>query len=577
MKVCQLFLLLFILYLTPCLSEIKSNSGDFEAIVSFLQTHSETQAKQSYDLYAQRVTKMRRKKEIIIRKVYEISPIVGEILALANVEKIDLILNRFFIMRESDLLRKHIIMWDANSDYVSNSAKVLLNLLLCNNKFNKLRCILNLLMEGLCMGDDRSIRIFKEIVVTVIVDTILKTKFLYFKDLKAKFNLIRIFNKPLHFTPVTKLKFVEKMMLSDKLKEMLTFIIMRLKNNEAIEVEMDLKLHENPKVFANNTRLFDFSPNQENQLTKKSPEEKQEELQEEIEKSLTFTGKENLPAIKTTLSRAEARKILDNIKSYSTASDMRFKETNLINGQEMEYSEVNFIDPQHLDISKSQKLKLSEIKEQLKNEYTDFLYNQTTSSMPQIEEVLPHYQVGLNQRSIFPKYRKHLSNLIRLNELLDEFPPGSPKGSVDVSTPVKKVIQTKTTITKEVAPGINVSMQFKQKDKSKFRFKAQNKITNAAQLTTKDLNFAEKSFEQLTGLQSPNNYNKPDFLNANNYNDQTKQMIIDKSQNSQEIKDLVSDKNIKVVFPKEIHSTYQVEKKGMKTVEINKNSKYFLT
>ena len=36
---------------------------------------------------------------------------------------------------------------------------------------------------------------------------------------------------------------------------MLTFIIMRLKNNEVIELDMHLKLHENPKVFANDTRL----------------------------------------------------------------------------------------------------------------------------------------------------------------------------------------------------------------------------------------------------------------------------------------------------------------------------------
>ena len=230
MKVYQVMLIFFILYVTPCNSTLANLQDEFDGLVNFLETNSESKVKQSYDLYLNRIMKMRRKKEIIIRKVYEISPIVGELLALSNVEKIDLIINRFFIMRERDLLKKHIIMWDADSNYLDHSSKVLLNILLCNNKFNRLRCILNLLMEGLCSGDDRSIRIFKEIVVTVIIDTLLKTNFAFFNDLKAKFNLVRIFNKPLRFKPIIKLKFIEKMKISDKLKEIMTFMIMRLKN-----------------------------------------------------------------------------------------------------------------------------------------------------------------------------------------------------------------------------------------------------------------------------------------------------------------------------------------------------------
>ena len=35
------------------------------------------------------------------------------------------------------------------------------------------------------------------------------------------------------------------------------------------------------------------------------------------------------------------------------------------------------------------------------------------------------------------------------------------------------------------------------------------------------------------------------------------------------------DKHIKVMFPKEIHSVYQVSRKGSKEVEINKNSKKY--
>jgi hypothetical protein len=639
MKVYQLLLIIFILYVTPCNSTLANLQDEFDGIVNFLETNSESKVKQSYDLYLTRIMKMRRKKEIIIRKVYEISPIVGELLALSNVEKIDLIVNRFFIMRERDLLKKHIIMWDADSNYLDHSSKVLLNLLLCNNKFNRLRCILNLLMEGLCAGDDRSIKIFKEIVVTVIIDTVLKTNFANFNDLKAKFNLVRIFNKPLHFKPIIKIKFIEKMMISDKLKEILTFMIMRLKTNEDIEIEMDTRLHKIPTPFANNTRLFNFNPSEENIMSKFSPEEKQEVLQREIDQSLEndskMASKSPLPAHRQTLTRTEAKDLLEHLKSYSSYTSMRFKEKILLENENKEqtftYSEIISLDPNTLDIPKSQKLKLSDIKEQLKNEYTDYLLNTTSSSMPQLEEVKPNYQIGLSERSIFTKYRKHIMNLIRLNELLDEFPPNTLKGSVSLISPNRKVLSTKTTIMKEIAPGVKVSMQFKQKDnmseikkessglfgvdvnqpnrfsKGKFRFKSMSSSNSfsSMNLMTKDEDFAEKSFEELTGMSKPNsnNYNKPENdqqSNSNNFNDDTQtpqtpdylqpnknnynaddqsinQQIINHSGNSQEIKDIINksnskNSNIKILYPKEIHSQYYIKKKGTKTIEINKNS-----
>jgi len=635
MKVYQVMLIFFILYVTPCNSTLANLQDEFDGLVNFLETNSESKVKQSYDLYLNRIMKMRRKKEIIIRKVYEISPIVGELLALSNVEKIDLIINRFFIMRERDLLKKHIIMWDADSNYLDHSSKVLLNILLCNNKFNRLRCILNLLMEGLCSGDDRSIRIFKEIVVTVIIDTLLKTNFAFFNDLKAKFNLVRIFNKPLRFKPIIKLKFIEKMKISDKLKEIMTFMIMRLKTNEDIEVELDTRIHQNPTPFANNTRLYNFNPSGENLMTKLSPEEKQEVIQREIDQSiqnnLSANSNPPSPAHRQTLSRSEAKDLLEHLKSYSSFTPMRFKEKILLENENKEqtftYSEIISLDPNSLDIPKSQKLKLSDIKEQLKNDYTDFLLNTTSSSMPQLEEVQPNYQVGLNERSIFTKYRKHIMNLIMLNQLLDEFPPTTIKGSVNLISPNRKVLHSKTTIMKEIAPGVKVSMQFKQTDdmrqrnkesngllgvdlnqpnrfsKGKFRFKSLSGISNSfssMNSMTKDEEFAEKSFIELTGFSKPsnNNYNKPDDIqSSNNFNDDSKtsqnlppsnnynaddesinNQIINHSQNSEEIKEIINkskskNSNIKILYPKEIHSQYYIKKKGTKTIEINKNSK----
>jgi len=184
-----------------------------------------------------RKTKMRMKKAIIINKVFDLVPLVGEILALVNIERINLLMCKSFILKEINLLKKYLIMWDANNNFLYHSAKVLFILLTCNNDRNKLRFLLNELMEGLCKGDDRSIRIFKEIVITVLIDALLKTRFYYYDDIQAKFNLVRVFNKEgFHFRSIVKLKFVEAMKIPDDIKEKLTFIIMRLDSQTASNI-----------------------------------------------------------------------------------------------------------------------------------------------------------------------------------------------------------------------------------------------------------------------------------------------------------------------------------------------------
>jgi hypothetical protein len=178
--------------------------------------------------YLDRKAKMRVKKGLIINKVYDLVPLIGEVLALVNIDRINLLLCKSFILKEINLLKKYLIMWDANSNFVYHSAKVLFTMLTCNNGQNVIRQILNELMEGLCKGDTRSIQIFKEIVVTFLIDIFIKTKFYYFDDNQAKFNLVRVFNKGFAFRSITKLKFVEEMKITNETKEKLTFIIMKL-------------------------------------------------------------------------------------------------------------------------------------------------------------------------------------------------------------------------------------------------------------------------------------------------------------------------------------------------------------
>merc|ERR1711957_237529 len=102
---------------------------------------------------------------------------------------------------------------------------------------------------------------------------------------------------------------------------------------------------------------------------------------------------------------------------------------------EIEYLETKMIDPKHLPYDQKQKIKLSEIKEQIKSEYNQMLYNMTYMPMPELEEYIPHYQVGVSKRTIYPKYKKHLENVLKLNVLLDQFPIYLPRGAIDVSSP----------------------------------------------------------------------------------------------------------------------------------------------
>ena len=640
-------------------------------------------------------------------------PLLGEILALADVEKINLIINRFFIIRETELLAKFITMWDTNVNFTNHSAKVLLNLLLCNNRFNKLRCILNLLMEGLCKGDPRSMRIFKEIILTVIIDTIMKTNFRQFNDMQAKFNLIRVFNVGFLFSPIIKIQFLEKMLISEKLKELITFMILKLKSKEEIEILMDLNLHQPlpPMTNYNETKQDIIKPRfmdvgQKNKINKHNFDEfnlenllddenknknlPNEDIEEFIsinsdadpdyENEITLNETKNVNSLnlqnqkkktsnfsvinnnfillnknfsnKKTSSSKEVVEILKNLKLETEVKEnesifYKFKETKtnsklntlsykyLSDNSLILYSEPKLIDSQQLPYSDKQKIKLSDIKEQIKNEYNQMLYKMSYQPMPELDEYIPHYQVGINKRTIYPKYKMHLENLIKLNELLDELPITLPMGSIDVSSPkIKQSIEMPKpiVITKNVN-GVNISMQFKEKDNQKlnnseenknmnninsdYRFKSLMKAkisalasTNICLQITKGRDFANKSFEQLTNYKyDPNhkinkfninyrvkdnynsdannrdtNFNKDSNYNRDtNYNKETNynkdtniaEITDNASFNIPEIKNIVNNpnKDIKVLFPKEIHTKYQIKKQGTKTIEINQNSK----
>jgi hypothetical protein len=199
-------------------------------------------------LYFQRLAKIKKKKEIIINKVFNCISLLGETLAIASYNNNT---NQDFLDRESSLIKKYLILYNTDLALIDKSTQLFLNLILCNSA----RTILADMLEGLCVGDDRSIKIFMEIVRTVLIDSLLNKAELNSDDLNAKVILLRTLNKQFCFKTLTKIKFVENMLMLDVVKEKLIAIIWN--NDSNLNIENKIKLSEDS--IPNNNRSFHTS------------------------------------------------------------------------------------------------------------------------------------------------------------------------------------------------------------------------------------------------------------------------------------------------------------------------------
>ena len=179
-----------------------------------------------------RQKKLKSKKEVIINRVFDKTPLIGEVLGIANSQDNFKYAIVAFSRRESGLLKKYIIMYDSKCEYVDEAAELLLNLILCNNDENHVRYLLNEMLEGLCLSDDKSIKIFNEIVMTILIDSIFKHKVFTNKELLAKYNLLKMFNIEFRFRSIEKIRFIQQMLMMDVIKEKLMFIIYLNDSNE---------------------------------------------------------------------------------------------------------------------------------------------------------------------------------------------------------------------------------------------------------------------------------------------------------------------------------------------------------
>ena len=179
------------------------------------------------DMYLRRLRKIRTKKNIVAKKVFEITPILGEILALSSIEKIGLVMNYDFLVLEQEIFHKYLIMLGLNpSD--GNSSKLLINFLLCDWKKSILRQELNIFMNALCKGDKESIIIFKEIITSYLIDHFMNKDLYYLNDIASRQAIMRILNSfDYNYEPIAKLMFIkDNMRMEDRLKEKLTFIVL---------------------------------------------------------------------------------------------------------------------------------------------------------------------------------------------------------------------------------------------------------------------------------------------------------------------------------------------------------------
>lgn len=177
-------------------------------------------------LYNQRQSRIAKKKEIIINLVHSNSPLMGEILAIATTNSLSTLSSSSFIKQETSLLMKYMQIIHNNDEiYLSHASKILYNILTCRNKRNNLSFFLNELIEGLCVGDSRSIKIFIEIIKALIIDTLLKHEYFEYNDIQGKITLLKLLNESFCFSPIVKIQFIEDMLIVNTIKKMLIDII----------------------------------------------------------------------------------------------------------------------------------------------------------------------------------------------------------------------------------------------------------------------------------------------------------------------------------------------------------------
>jgi len=193
-------------------------------------------------------------------------------------------------------------------------------------------------------------------------------------------------------------------------------------------------VHTIPPPLATNNIAEEF-PEDPNELpipAKLTQQEKNKNMENELEASLNQSEELNLrKTAYRKLTEKEAKGFIDNIK---LGNGFRFSQKGENpDDPDVIYSKLkkteNFTHNAPDNFKDAQVMKLSEYKDNLKNKLLNELIRETFTEMSVLEEPLhpdephlPFFQKGIKGRTIYPRLKKHVLNMIKINEFLDMYP-----------------------------------------------------------------------------------------------------------------------------------------------------------
>lgn len=220
---------------------------------------------------------------------------------------------------------------------------------------------------------------------------------------------------------------------------------------------------------------------------------------------------------------------------------------------------------------------LSLIKDALKNEYSEYLVNLTSKFMPFIEQ--PERHISERGRSIYPTLKKHVSQMLSLNFLLDPFDINTTKdGEIKVLIGGKKNKMSASANTEVMLKNQNYNRLSSPQERLRFMSKSST-IDNIKNTIKKNQNkdkfyskILEKKVSENQNQNQKNTYRFKSFAKES-LKQISESDIYNSLKQDPASAELLSHKDTKVLYPKEIHSKYKIDKKVKKQITVDANSK----
>ena len=202
-------------------------------------------------LYIQRYKDIEVKKEMIINILYSsLHPFIGEVLFITKMDNC----TSLSMSNETEILKKYLMILNNNYlPYINDSVEIVLSLVVNNTQF---KLMLNNLLEGVCsvVDDQNSIHIFIEIIRTIIIHYVIQFHAISVNNIRGKITLLKILNNTFVYLPITKIRFVNELLMFDEIKEKIINIIWTYDTNSKIN-EIIFKLEN---TFHNNNNSNNY-------------------------------------------------------------------------------------------------------------------------------------------------------------------------------------------------------------------------------------------------------------------------------------------------------------------------------